>query len=767
MAEEKVKIGDLPAASSLGNADVFPVVQAGVTKKGRVDQLPIPTTVVKTTGDQTIEGVKTFEDSPIVPAATAAGNPVRKQEFDTADAANVKRTGNQNIDGVKTFTSPPVVPDATAAQHAITKNTFDKTIPFTSPEIFGALGDGVTDDSAAINSALSFLNGLGGGELRLKGTYLYSRPLIAGANTVIVGTGKAKLKRINEVKTTISANINTGSSSVTVASVAGFSVGMAIRIFKSSYNDSNYNTNQLTITDISGSTITFSGAVSQSFSTGDFLITASKGLQLADGCKVRCVVFDGNKANNTSFNRWDVHGECFGANSSASYSVEECSFINSAADAVITYGKKVRVVGCRFMDINGNAIHFSDTDSCLVDSNFFENTNIGDVSKIGHVGGAISFSDVNKNVIIVNNVIVNGLWAVGFTYGSTSSANHFNGVIKDNVIRNCRTGAIDLKSTTAGVRFDDVTIVGNKIYNSVIIEITSTASTVAKRKVVIKDNTIFNGKILVGYVEDVEISDNKIFNDVNTPESSLVADDTTSVCIQVSTTNCNKIVIDRNHIYGGRYGIYVAGTGATTGQFSIRNNYVFKSYECGIRIFSSGAIYQWAVTGNYVGNETTALSTWDGISVVANAIIAFNFVFAQAGRSCVFINSNGGRVYKNQLYATTTSIYAVSGFGGTTGSDVVDNIINCPVRVGNISPSSNLVKGNAYVGVTNKGSATLVAGSATVAFANIDSASQVFISKTAAGGTEGHVRVTVNAGVGFTLTSSSGTDTSTFTWLII
>lgn len=65
------------------------------------------------------------------------------------------------------------------------------------------------------------------------------------------------------------------------------------------------------------------------------------------------------------------------------------------------------------------------------------------------------------------------------------------------------------------------------------------------------------------------------------------------------------------------------------------------------------------------------------------------------------------------------------------------------------------------------GSVTLVAGSATINNALVDSDSVVFHSRQASGGTAGTISVTLNVGVGFTLTSSSGTDTSVIAWELI
>lgn len=66
------------------------------------------------------------------------------------------------------------------------------------------------------------------------------------------------------------------------------------------------------------------------------------------------------------------------------------------------------------------------------------------------------------------------------------------------------------------------------------------------------------------------------------------------------------------------------------------------------------------------------------------------------------------------------------------------------------------------------GRIALVAGAATVSTTAVTSASEIFLSSQTPGGTPGFLRVSARvAGASFTVTSSSGTDTSTVAWLIV
>ncbi|MFF9279503.1 glycosyl hydrolase family 28-related protein [Streptomyces griseosporeus] len=68
---------------------------------------------------------------------------------------------------------------------------------------------------------------------------------------------------------------------------------------------------------------------------------------------------------------------------------------------------------------------------------------------------------------------------------------------------------------------------------------------------------------------------------------------------------------------------------------------------------------------------------------------------------------------------------------------------------------------NARMGV-----ATLAAGTVTVANTSVTATTRVAVFRQTTGGTPGHLSVTRTAGTSFTITSSSGTDTSTVAWIL-
>ena len=66
------------------------------------------------------------------------------------------------------------------------------------------------------------------------------------------------------------------------------------------------------------------------------------------------------------------------------------------------------------------------------------------------------------------------------------------------------------------------------------------------------------------------------------------------------------------------------------------------------------------------------------------------------------------------------------------------------------------------------GTIALTAGAATVSTTAVTASSRIFLTNQALGGTAGFLRVSARtAGTSFTITSSSGTDTSTIAWMIV
>jgi hypothetical protein len=119
--------------------------------------------------------------------------------------------------------------------------------------------------------------------------------------------------------------------------------------------------------------------------------------------------------------------------------------------------------------------------------------------------------------------------------------------------------------------------------------------------------------------------------------------------------------------------------------------------------------------------------------------------------------------------SAVTGNFTVSGFfeagsGQSNGQWSIWTGAADALRIGTEGGGIAIEEGaNARLGAT-----ALVAGSAVVANTSVTDNSRIFVTSQVDGGTPGWLRVSARtAGTSFTITSSSGTDTSTVGWLII
>lgn len=165
----------------------------------------------------------------------------------------------------------------------------------------------------------------------------------------------------------------------------------------------------------------------------------------------------------------------------------------------------------------------------------------------------------------------------------------------------------------------------------------------------------------------------------------------------------------------------------------------------------------------------TYLSVADSVITLGGAVGAYGVATGYP--------SAGARVDCNGV-----TVYAVGassiGFGTTAATDRMD-IRNCRVLSGGkgfdgAAGTFSRLHNNDFhsattpitsAGTTNFGSATLVGGTVTVANTLLKSTDRIKLTKRTAGGTEGFPRISaITASTSFVITSSSGTDTSTFEW---
>jgi hypothetical protein len=186
--------------------------------------------VVKKTLNQTIDGIKTFTSSPIVPQATSTGQAVRYDELilKANNADVVKLTGAQSVDGVKTFTSSPIVPQATSSGQAVRYNELIlKADDSSVVKLTGAqtvAGVKTFSDSPIIPAASATGQAARYDELQLKADLSY---VTAGLS------GKADVSYVDNADAVLQADINTRALDSAVVKLTGAQTIAGVKTFSS------------------------------------------------------------------------------------------------------------------------------------------------------------------------------------------------------------------------------------------------------------------------------------------------------------------------------------------------------------------------------------------------------------------------------------------------------------------------------------------------------------------------------------------------------
>jgi hypothetical protein len=364
--------------------------------------------------------------------------------------------------------------DGSAAVGNVVSIATDPAFGIYNAADYGALGDGVTDDRAAIQSALDAAKAAGGGVAFLPiGTYLIKRPLFIGSKVTLQGSGRGAtaITKPATIKSLLSANASAGASSVTAADSTGFEVGGPIHLSDTSSFE--WNSTQGTITGITGNVITFTNAEGLGRTGLDAALLTSRSAtaytsfplirndeESTQVC-VRDLTLDQNKgANDPSSTTYDFTVAIIHWVETYYSLVENCELLNACADAysdqaqdgtgispaanlIKTTGNAIR--GCKIKDANRHAAHIGTcSDLSWVQNNAM--INCGDDGSIG-IGYALFFCAYATNIIATGNVIE----GCGQGFAVIDERDTGN-VIANNTIKNCRTWAINCAGAGTGGR---------------------------------------------------------------------------------------------------------------------------------------------------------------------------------------------------------------------------------------------------------------------------------------------------------------------------
>lgn len=294
----------------------------------------------------------------------------------------------------------------------------------------------------------------------------------------IIRHNNSVIKRANEVVATTTApvTLSIGSITIPVTSASGFIVGQRIAIRGQKAGGDVLIGWEMSCTSIGASSITVSAnyqainITSGGYESGPVVLSGAtvmtKGC-LIDGAvnmsaddywKATDIVIDGNRVNNSTYNRWEYTSEVKQAGGGCE--IDGLRITNAAGEGLIQWGNGPVARNVWMDTLGGNGVHFNEgcynpvIDTIRV---FRANQYIG----IGHEDGGIIASNGTYRVQL-SNFLVEECRLAGV--GSFDQSDNSFDVIRDGFVRNCQGAGLDLFSPYAnrsnGLRVRDVEVSG-------------------------------------------------------------------------------------------------------------------------------------------------------------------------------------------------------------------------------------------------------------------------------------------------------------------
>jgi hypothetical protein len=389
---------------------------------------------------------------------------------------------------------------ATGAELAKGLNAINNTI---NVKDFGAVGDGVANDTAAIQAAVTAASG--STVLIPEGTYKCTAAINVSSNTRIVGYGAtldytsatnyARRVRLDGTVgngIAITANASANTNSVTVGDASSFAKNDLVFISSDAvFPDTSVKIGELAIVrDISSSTIRFVGPLYNAYSTTDSPIIRK--VSPVSNCSIEGITIVGRGASVATVTSTGEVG--IGATYCRNLTIKDCNIL-------YTDNHGMRIESCYGTHISGNriiqekaganpsivgvvlspiqyGITLIDACACsIVSGNSIWNGKHGIVwSEANQVGAC--YGD-----IIAGNY-VEGTWAAGIS----THASNFYFVVSGNIIKGCTAG-INIRVSRGVVSNNNINF-GDISYYSTISEQAAIALTQAAERLQISGNHI-------------------------------------------------------------------------------------------------------------------------------------------------------------------------------------------------------------------------------------------------------------------------------------
>jgi hypothetical protein len=491
------------------------------------------------------------------------------------------------------------------AAYDATKWTGSATYPSAFlPEKYGALGDGATNDTAAVQAAIDAAYAAGGGTIvgtpgkiygadglvgKDKVSYrdLYLRKIVSNSGTTLLSL----LGATTATTQAVTADAAAGAAALTVASSAAFAVGDYVLLFDLTYKYGALGRNQEInrVTAVGAGSITLANRTMAAYAAAS-TATVTKLAPITDvtldGCTFEMPL--GNRGalligklnvgtqvvNSEAIRPYDTAGIYF--EQSTAVRVDRCTVRNGQAQGSLfgngaSFNESTThstITNCTFDDIcevlyTNNVRHCSFVDNTVRtchDSGF--NTHASGCANIIVTGNVISNSAqyglvigfaggnaADVDVLVANNVITDCA-ATGITVGAPPGSHNKRIKITDNVVRNCAMAGTNYgisATNTDHLQISGNLVSGNANVNTLIL--LSTCTWVGVRGNLLVDNT---GAYGIGYTasDRVVIDSNTLVN-IASYNINALGGSSTNVVLSNNTADDATITLGASDISRG------------------------------------------------------------------------------------------------------------------------------------------------------------------------------------------------------------------------
>lgn len=600
-----------------------------------------------------------------------------------------------------------------------------------SPENYGAIGNGITDDTSAFKLAITAAGNNGSITLKSGSTYLIKNELLGLNGQKFLGHNST-LKRGDAEVTTTTAVVGTADTDLDVVDGSVFEIGDYVILLDvtspnsgTAYGEESATRRQ--ITNIVGNTITVDGTFA--LPTNGNLPTeypiGTKVLKVYHlisflGANNENIVFDGvsvdgNKANNTEYLGWNHNGSIdnLGTNSIVKngrfenipneniFIDDHCvirdnyakdlngSFVHVSKESEPTSEGYNKIVNNNMINIciidlainghNEGAVTCSNrTIRTLVDGNSLETCGGGLISNF-----ALGVSEADDIAIITNNIckgikgVCDGsISSTGFLRGFNISNNYFEDY--DYLYFSTQVSY----TLPKGGGFDDIRITGNTFINGRFLLESCSNVLINGNTFICKDGySPANTKIPTGDLDyanqltfnlcvDVTVSDNKFVNEASTQSVDLK--NWVMLDLSANTFIKSDAITNTLYWYGGRNFMISNNTVEGFG-FGLKQNDNVGTGTKGDHSYVNCQVKGNSIVMRKDASSEIALEIVPGMIADGNKIYgdsnASQGIFVYPCNTSVAASLNGGMAFRNYIIGITQSIRV----GRSTGLEPVEN----------------------------------------------------------------------------------------------